>query len=237
MEMLVVIVLIGVLTAVALPRFLGSAVDANRALNNFTVATLNAAEEAALSNARIPGALVTVSSLTANAASYSGTTAYILNIDNNATITTNNYLGFNSTGTIIIGGSKGVYANTPTSSTLLTSGTATLGYAAITGATYATGCNNLFNVLMGDNSVQSSTAATTAYTSLTASPGTLAFVNGISAATAITTAMINANSAWAATSFTPAANRGCAYLLNTKDSIKFYVIYDGISGIFYAAEI
>jgi type II secretory pathway pseudopilin PulG len=52
-ELLIVIIVIGVLAAVALPRFLDSSTDAYRALNNTTVGALNTAITSLITNARL----------------------------------------------------------------------------------------------------------------------------------------------------------------------------------------
>ncbi len=235
-ELLIVISLAGILAAISLPRFMGASVDARRALNNATVGALNAAVANLTPKTRIPGFLTSVA-VTTVAASYPNTPLYIANIDNNPNVTTNNYVGFNASGTIITGGAQGAYANTPLTATII--GSATLSYADITGSTRSTGCTNIFTILMGNSGVTASTSTTSTYQTLVASPGTFSSING-SAVTfssgSIISNVIATGILSGATTITPGTSGACLYKLNSNYAPTFYIIYDAKVGIFYTAE-
>jgi MSHA pilin protein MshA len=236
-EMLVVIMLIGILAANALPRFLGVSNDAMRAFNNATVGTLNAAVNAAAQKAKLPGGLITITGFTAGVNNGS-TSVYVVNIDNNTNIAVNNYLAFNSSGIISIGGATGAYANTPTSTTISST------YADITGSVPATGCTNLFNILMGSGSAKTAVSGTTSstYQTLVSSPaGSTAFttINGITGSTFSSGSIAAgklASTVLASTAAVPGTSGACLYLLNNSVNPLFFIIYDAAKGLFYAAE-
>jgi prepilin-type N-terminal cleavage/methylation domain-containing protein len=239
-ELVIVIVLVGILSAVAAPKFFDVSSDARRSSNNATVASLNAAVSAAANKGR-----VTSNILTATAAAPSSTVSpRVINLDNTSGSSLYNYLGVASTSLLIAtGGGRGALSTTPT---LTSSASGSFAYVDILSGTtnIITGCKNLFNVLMSDNSVQSG-SATAAYRAInTASPANATAFTAINGQTGSNfssgsiAAGILLTTELGPTIGVAGSKGGCLYLMNSSasSSPKFYIFYDLSKGVFYSAE-
>jgi prepilin-type N-terminal cleavage/methylation domain-containing protein len=250
-ELVIVIVLLGILSATTLPRYIDSSDDARRALNNSTAAALNTALAGAIAAAKAPGAILNGSTTLNNTypgyASTTTTTLPVINIDNNPNSALNTYISFYSSIIYIpIGAGRAPYSNTPTFSST--------NYADISGGAAnppTNGCAFLFNALVGNQSVQAASegvgnSSTVTYKSkssgLASSPtyngATFANASPTIVSTSITsTANYVQPLALSLSSTNPPAGSGvCLFEMNNTSGKNFYIFYDPVGMVFYAGE-
>jgi prepilin-type N-terminal cleavage/methylation domain-containing protein len=263
-ELIVVIVIVSILAAIAIPRYFNNRISAYRTVNLSTVAALNDAVQdvlAQFSFANSQNSLVI-------SPPFGSLTVTLINLDNNPSIPFNTYIGLYNG--LIVG--AGRYANfTPISAATYTKLHSTkdtdsnTGYTDIFRAVSAIACPNLFNALLRNSSVQASSLGVTASgnitgiysyyhpgpskltatTSLTLTGGGLipivsgSLIVGPSSDQTVANTTICPGGASA-----PCANgsdirtMGCIFQLtaSANSSPVFYILYNPYSNMFYSIE-
>jgi prepilin-type N-terminal cleavage/methylation domain-containing protein len=248
-ELVIVVVLLGTLSAVALPKFFDISVDARRSMNNTIVKALNASIDATMGRANIISAIITGTGAAALTNGASTVNPLLINLDNNSNSNIlNNYVGISSIkNPIPVGGGRNVNSATPTLTATASAGR--FPYAdiltAANGGPYL-GCINLFNVLVSDDSVTAGSVSSSNYQNITAgstpikAPITFTSINGSSAFTTINTSISARviSAAAIAAAAVPGTSGVCVYLQTSSATatVKFYIIYDAAMATFYSAE-
>jgi prepilin-type N-terminal cleavage/methylation domain-containing protein len=244
-ETVIVIVVLGILSATTLPRYIDSSNNARRAVNNNTASALNTSLAGVLARAQVSGAILTGSAAT----TYSSTTSpVVVNVNNDPNVASNGYIGFHSSSILIPSGAgRAAYSSAPSFGA---------NYADLLKSPPTQGCSNLFNILLGSTSVQTSTITTSTYTTLTTATNAMNTMNGMPASSLYTTTLLPTVPTPLSTSFVfatnaytvspaimslsattpPAGSGACVYQMNNTKSTIFYILYDPIKIMFYTGE-